>query len=160
MDARRQRNWRAGDLFLVPQADGGHTVAQVITHELMAMNSALCAFTLRRASPQDPVGPIRNDEVVSIQFVTVELLDSGEWPTAGNTRPVVPASALDIERKRATHFAGTSVCGSGVISSFLNACFGLEAWDDWVDPQMLDKLLVDPAMKPALVVYKNERPVN
>ncbi len=154
------RTWKAGDLFLVPQSDGGFTLAQVIAHELMAMNSAICAFTLRRVARGETPAPIRDDEIVALQYVTIELLDSGEWPIAGHGAPAVDRESLELETKRAHHFAGTSICGSGVITSLLNACFGLEPWDDWNDPEQLDKLLVHPSRKPALVVYKDEGPAN
>ena len=157
---RGKRHWKAGDLFLVPQSDGGHTLAQVITHELQAMNSAMCAFTLRRVEPGEAVAPISSDEVVALQFVTIEALDGGDWPIAGSSRPVVDTADLDIEAQRKRHFAGTKIFGSGVIASLLNACFGLEPWDDWDDPEQLDKLLLDRRHKPALVVYKDEGPVN
>ncbi len=156
----RKRTWKSGDLFLVPQSDGGYTLAQVIAHELMAMNSAVCVFTLRRVDRTQTPQPIRDDEIVALQYVTIELLDSGEWPIAGHSAPAVDRESLDLESKRARHFAGTSICGSGVITSLLNACFGLEPWDDWNDPEQLDKLLVHPSRKPALVVYKDEGPVN
>ena len=154
------RSWSVGDLFLVPQSDGGHTVAQILAHELAAMNSAICAFTLRRAQPGEAVGPIEPSEIIAVQYVTIELLDSGEWPVAGTRPPVVAETELELADKRANHFAGTKICGSGVITSLLNACFGLEPWDDWNDPEQLDKLLTDPRHKPALVVYKDEGPVN
>ncbi len=156
----KRRSWSVGELFLVPQSDGGYTLAQVLAHELMAMNSAICAFTLRRVRPDEPVSPIRPEEVIAVQYVTIELLDSGEWPATGMVPPPVEAVALDLERQRRRHFAGTRICGSGVITSLLNACFGLEPWDDWTDPEQLDKLLLHPSRKPALVVYKDEGPVN
>ena len=154
------RSWKPGDLFLVPQSDGGHTLAQVLAHELAAMNSAICAFTLRRVEPGDPVAPIRREEVIAVQHVTIELLDSGQWPVARSGPPVVGEDELDLQGKRARHFAGTKICGSGVITSLLNACFGLEPWDDWTEPDLLDSLLLHPRHKPALVVYKDEGPAN
>ncbi len=157
---RARRGWHDGDLFLVPLSDGYFTVAQVLSHEFLAMDSAICAFSLRRMEQFGAAAPIARDEVISVQYVTVELLDSGEWPVAGHAAPVIPAGELELDGKRARHFAGTQICGSGVISSFLNACFGLEMWDDWVDPEMLDKLLLTPQHKPALVVYKDERAIN
>lgn len=47
-----------------------------------------------------------------------------------------------------------STTEAGIVRQFLNAAFGLAPWDDWKDPSYLDSLLLDPATRPAKVVYK------
>lgn len=160
MPRRIKQKWKNGDVFLVPQSDGGYTVGQVLSYEVKAMNSAVCAFTLRRVSKDDRPEPPMIDEVISIRYVTIDLLDSGDWPVVGNA-PVIDFQPLfDLESHREKHFIGTKTEGSGIIINFLNACFGLEPWDDWFDPQYLDQLLLSPDKKPALVVYKGDKANN
>lgn len=120
------------------------------------MNSALCAFTLTKAQLGQNSPKFDLKDVLSIQFVTIDLLDSGVWPVVGWMSPIDFHSAFDLEKHRSNQFVGTKICGSGNIINFLNACFGLEPWDDWYDPQALDGYLLTPRHKPPLVVYKNE----
>jgi len=138
------RPWKTGDLFLVPQSDGGHTIAQVLSYEIQAMNSAVCAFTLRRVAKGDPIKPVRLNEVISIQFVTIDLLDSKIWPIVGHAPIPKFQQLFNLQAHRKNQFIGTTTIGSGIITDFLNACFGLEPWDDWYDPKYLDKLLLSP----------------
>jgi len=160
MERRIKQRWENGDIFLVPQSDGGYTVGQVLSYEVDAMNSAVCAFTLRRVVEGSKVAAPAMDEIISIQYVTIDLLDSGDWPVVGHA-PVIEFKPLfDLEGHRAKQFIGTVTEGSGIIISFLNACFGLEPWDDWYDPLYLDKLLLSPDKKPDLVVYKGEEASN
>lgn len=160
MARRIKQKWKNGDIFLVPQSDGGYTVGQVLSYEVQAMNSAVCAFTLRRATIDEKVKPPAIDEIVSIQFVTIDLLDSGDWPVVGRARVIKFQTLFDLEGHRKNQFIGTVTEGSGIIISFLNACFGLEPWDDWFDPEYLDKLLLSSDKKPNLVIYKADKANN
>jgi hypothetical protein len=38
---------------------------------------------------------------------------------------------------------------------FLNAFYGLTAWDDWFDPNYLDEFLFDITKKPKKLIFKN-----
>lgn len=84
----------------MPQSDGGFTVAQVLSHEVHAMNSALCAFTLTKSQLGNNPPEFDLEDVLSIQFVTIDLLDSGVWPVVGWMSPIDFHSAFDLERHR------------------------------------------------------------
>jgi len=47
------------------------------------------------------------------------------------------------------------IVGSANIAEFLNAYYGLVPWDDWADPNYLDKLLISPDKKPKNIIFKN-----
>ncbi len=160
MERRSKQKWENGDIFLVPKSDGGYTVAQVLSYEVEAMNSAVCAFTLRRASKTEKDTAPTMDEIISIQYVTIDLLDSGDWPVVGHAPEIEFRQLFDLVGHRAKQFIGTVTEGSGIMDDFINACFGLEPWHDWYDPLYLDKLLLSPDKKPALVVYKSEEASN
>jgi len=36
----------------------------------------------------------------------------------------------------------------------MNAFCGLTFWDDWADPNYLDRLLISPTVKPKNLLYK------
>jgi hypothetical protein len=74
------------------------------------------------------------------------------------SRPVsVPKESLPYEALREKNFVGASVRGSGIVNKFLNAFYSLHAWDDWHDPNYLDKLLISPTMKPSSLIYKRNQ---
>ncbi|MGB8815582.1 MAG: hypothetical protein WCC57_20585 [Paracoccaceae bacterium] len=154
---KKRQKCAPGDVFLVSLADGTFTAAQVLAFEPHALNSAVCAFTLDRRGRDkphdfDPAG------VVSVQFVTRDLLDSGDWLVVGRASLEHGLGRNELAKQRANQFVGTSVVGSANMIIFLNACFALAPWDSFFDPLYCDKLLLSPDMKPCLVATKSERP--
>ena len=51
---------------------------------------------------------------------------------------------------------GINTEGSAIIDDFIKAYFSLAPWDDWHDPEYLDKLLISPDKKPENLIYKNK----
>lgn len=146
--ARRQK-WKAGDYFSLPLEDGSCALGQVIAHERSALNSAVCAFFARRqATNFTAVEPkLTSRELLSVQFVTTELLESGVWAVFANAPPFEIAGVLDIEEARSRGFIGTKIRGAGVMRRMMNAVYGMERWDVAHDPAYLENLLVSPDRK-------------
>ena len=48
---------------------------------------------------------------------------------------------------------GAKVVGSANVGALCDAFYGLARWDDWKDPEYLDKLLLSPEKKPRGVRY-------
>ena len=46
--------------------------------------------------------------------------------------------------------------GIPIEDDFIKAYFSLAPWDDWHDPEYLDKLLISPDKKPENLIYKNK----
>lgn len=46
--------------------------------------------------------------------------------------------------------------GIPIEDDFIKAYFSLALWDDWHDPEYLDKLLISPDKKPENLIYKNK----
>jgi len=156
-DMAKKKEWTEGALFLVPQADNGHSLGQVVSIEKQALNSVICAFYDQR-NP-DSVGswaaPDPN-KMIAILFTTPDLLNNGTW------RVVDRLISLGLDRMgnyvklKAANFVGAEITGSGNVMEFLNAFYGLLPWDDWHDPKYLDTLLVSPEMKPKDLKFKNQ----
>jgi hypothetical protein len=49
-------------------------------------------------------------------------------------------------------FVGAVVRGSGIMMEFLDAFYGLRAWDDYADPAYFDKLLLTQDKKPSRLI--------
>jgi hypothetical protein len=145
--------WRAGDFFSIPLEDGSFSLGQVISVEKPALNSAVCAFFSRRRKEDfrklEP--SLTHDDLLSVQFATRELLDSGVWKVFAHDSPFDIGNYLDLSRVRAARYIGTKVIGCGALRRLMNAYFGLERWDVLHDPTYLERLLVSPGKKPVSI---------
>src|SRR5258708_23647315 len=90
--ARRGTKWSEGSVFLVPQSDGLCSVGQVLKLTPGALNSVICAFYDIRVKPGAAVSAddLSADKLVSMQFTTPDLLNSGIWALAGQCPPKHP----------------------------------------------------------------------
>ena len=77
---RRKQTWDIGDLFTISLADGTYCIGRVVGFEPEALNSAICAFYAHRVDsiPNMELN-LSEDELISVLFVTRDLLDSGDW---------------------------------------------------------------------------------
>lgn len=153
---RKKQSWGAGDVFVVEMGDGRCAVGQIVGREAGVLNSVSVAFFDQRCErPEDaPHLPLTLDRVISVVFSTRDLLDSWTWRVVGNRPVVVPQHLLPYEATRASGWVGAKVIGSGNLRKFLDAYFGLRAWDDWHDPEYLDRFLLSPDKKPKTVILK------
>ena len=147
---------KPGLLFTVPLRDGRSVAAEVISVETNTLHSAFCAFTDRLVIKGKALRFLQLDEVVSAQFVTRDLLETGRWKWLANSKKRLKYFDPKIAVARGKAHVGTKVIGSRNIEALLNAYFGLEYWDDFHDPQYLDGLLIDPAKKPDLLMLKSD----
>lgn len=157
---KKRTKWKVGDIFVVPQTDGESSIGQIVGQEPDALNSVICAFYDFRLQPnREMPNALPAERVISILFVTRDLLDSGDWSIIGHTEPanlrLISASLEDSKQKK---FVGVKIIGSGNVIRFLNAYFGLAPWDDWSDPNYLDGFLISPDKKPNnLVLVKSKQ---
>src|ERR1039457_7178468 len=145
INMKHKQKWEIGNVFLVELKDGKFALGQIVGRETSVLNSLSCAFFDFRVSDPNDVDCIRElptDKVFSVLFVTRDLLDSGHWKVVGSRPVSVQKELLPYEGLREKGFVGAKVIGSRNINEFLNAFYGLHPWDDWKDPQYLDKLLI------------------
>jgi len=158
----KKQAWEVGDLFEIPLRDGSRVLGQVVGREADALNSAAVAlFDLRLAAGSPPPDPAqaRTATVFSALFVTRDLLDHGTWKVMGRTAPRLAGASRPQEHLRAKGWVGAKIIGSGTVREFAEAFYGLSPWDDFHDPHYLDRLLVDPSVKPhARLVYSRTEP--
>jgi len=161
MARRVRQNWKVGDIFLIPLSDGSFSVGQILMHEADALNSVICSFhTIRISSEQgvsDCLSAVEEENnLISVQFTTVDLLESGVWKIVTNIRPRPINKYINIKKMKLNGFVGVKVIGSGIIIKFIEACFGLYPWDGFHDSTYLDKLLLDSSKKPKNITYKEK----
>lgn len=156
-----KQTWKAGDIFLIPNADGLFTPGQVIAHEKRTLHSASCAFFDQRVASREEARTIKLDpaKCVSALLVTPDSLDEGLWVIVGNQSVVLPKKLWPYEemlsRKQKN---GPLVRGSGNVVAFLDAFHRLCPWDSWFRADYLDEYLLTPDKKPKNVILVKSSP--
>jgi hypothetical protein len=150
-----KQKFDTGDLFLVKLADSTYSVGQILRVTKEVMNSVICAFFyIRVESATESIETLSESRLLTVQFVTAELLRNGTWKVIGNVPPVVDYEKYvhyqELLRKK---FIGAEILGAGILVHFMNACFGLRTWDDhgWGTDNFFDKLLVSPDRRPGTI---------
>lgn len=154
MATRKRQRWSPGAIFLIRQSDALWTVGQVL--DRMMPNVASCAFYDSRVPTGEvPHLPLPPNSLVAVASVTRNRLDSGDWKVIGRAPINVDRSLWPNERFRQVGWIGAKVHDAAIIEEFLEALHGLVPWDNWKDPNYLDKFLISPDKKPANLVYKH-----
>lgn len=156
--SRKRQAWATGDIFAIGLRNGDSSIGQIVGQESAILNSvsvALFATCLKSQSVGPAHPPLAAGDVFSVLFSTRELLDSGAWRIIGREPVMIPSAWLPFETLRSDGFVGAKVYGAGIIVDFVNAYFALTAWDDWKQPDYLDRLLLNPEKKPKHLLYKS-----
>ncbi len=92
--------------------------------------------------------------LISILSVSREQLDFGKWKVVGHQPIAIDTELWPNEEFRSDRWVGAKIYDASIVEELLDAYNGLAPWDDWYDPDYLDKLLVSPEKKPAHIFYK------
>jgi len=155
---RKKQQWSVGDIFLIPLSDKTFSFAQILQYTGEALNSVVCAFfglkVKDEAEGKDRIVELNDSSLISVLFTTRDLLDSGDWLIVDNKHPIDISPYLNLNKMESEGFIGVKVIGSGIVSKFLDAYFGLYPWDGFYKPDYLDNLLISPKKKPKNVMLK------
>jgi len=152
------QDWRVGDIFVVEQRDGVCSIGQVL--DMMMKNVVSCAFFDIRVPCSGgaiTTYDLRVGHLIAILAVTREQLDFGKWRVIGHQDVAVDRNLWPNEEFRETKWVGASIHDASIAEELLAAYNGLVPWDDWHDPEYLDKLLTFPDRKPSRVIYKKRK---
>ncbi len=153
MATRKRQQWNVGDVFLVRQGDDQWSAGQIL--DQMMPNVVSCAFyDVRVAQPEAVLLPLVPGALIAVASVTRDGLDSGTWKVVGNAPIGVERRLWPNEQFRNAGWIGAKIYDAGIVEEFFEAFHGLVPWDNWKDPNYLDRLLISPEKKPANLVYK------
>ncbi|WP_330986332.1 MULTISPECIES: Imm26 family immunity protein [Enterobacterales] len=153
---RRKQSWGVGDMFTVPLSDGTYCIGKVVGFEPEALNSTICAFYAHHVvkKPDSEIN-LTDNELISVLFVTRDLLDSGDWEVFTKCCNEFPlGNYINLRELRDKKYIGVRSIGSGNIIELFNAYYSLAPWNAFYDPNYLDSLLVSPDKKPKNVLLK------
>lgn len=150
--AKKKINWQNGDVFFVKLKDGTYTIGQIL--DLQMKNVVRCAFFDERIINQQEANVSCNvKNLISILATTREQLDFGIWKILGNKKIEILIDQYPNEQFRNNDWIGAKVYDAAVVEEFLDAFYALIPWDDWADPNYLDKLLLDKTKKPNKLIF-------
>lgn len=159
MARKRKITWEFGAVFAVPLPDGTFGIGQAIAP--MMANVIYCAFTRQRVGEIDGGVPhLLSTDVVSRVPVTRVQLDYAAWPILGVAPPCCAKSDFIAEAYAARGYVGATVYDAALAEDFLAAFHALAAWDDWHQPDYLDRWLVSPNAKPQTLRWKDGARMN
>jgi hypothetical protein len=152
--AKKTQSWAPGTLFAIPQRDGVCSIGQVI--DIVMTNVVSCAFFDLRLPCNTTIGQVELSisKLIAVLSVTREKLDFGGWTVVGHQDVNIDRALWPNEEFRGQQWVGAKVYDASIAEELLDAYNGLVAWDDWHDPEYLDKLLASPDRKPKHLLYK------
>ncbi len=143
MSGRKKQRWSIGDIFSIQQKDGNWSIGQML--DQMLPNVVTCAFYDLRYSGAPPERiKLMPCQLISCVSVSCEQLDYGRWKVIAHQQPAVGRDSWPNEKFRDCGWIGAKIYDAGIIEEFLDAFYRLVPWDDWHDPNYLDRLLVSP----------------
>jgi hypothetical protein len=151
--------WKAGDVFVIPNADGKFSIGQVLAHETRTLHSAACAFFDQRAESIEAAREhtLDAEKCFSALLVTSDSLTKGIWRVVGQ-QPIILAKKhwpYETLLSKGTK-VGTVVHGSGIVTKFIDAFYRLSPWDEWYRPDYLDAFLLSPEKKPKDLIFSKQ----
>ena len=159
--ARKKQKWQVGDYFGIPIEDDFLAVGQILGR--YDWIGVACLITkMKISSKKLPLYEdikIDKNDVIAAMFITEESLDKGFWPIIQQgivNKNILKQYFPNIDLIEQGNIIGINTEGSAIIDDFIKAYFSLAPWDDWHDPEYLDKLLISPDKKPENLIYKNK----
>lgn len=150
--AKKKINWQNGDVFSIKLKDGTYTIGQIL--DLQMKNVVRCAFFDERIINQQMANVSCNvKSLISILATTREQLDFGIWKILGNRKIEILIKDYPNEPFRKIDWIGAKVYDAAIVEEFLDAFYALVPWDEWADPNYLDKLLFDITKKPNKLIF-------
>lgn len=152
---KRKQKWDVGSVFSVEQLDGYFCLGQVV--DLMVPNAPSCAFydvRFRVGTMVPPDIELVEPKIIASLSTTREQLDRGYWRVVTNQPPALEQKYWPNEHLRSVGWVGAKTYGSGIVTDFLNAFYGLFPWDYYLDPKYFDELLYSKTKKPTRLVLK------
>lgn len=159
MPKRKKIKVKEGDVFIVPLIGEKYCgIGRVIKIVPDALNSYLCNFGKHKFAEQEDTTErgFDNVEIISTQFVTPDLLDSGIWQVIGSSAPPDPNDYLDFDTLNSKGFVGVDIRGSGVIRKFLSAYHGQHPWNCYFKEDYLDKMLSVGVARPEHLIFEEK----
>lgn len=150
MSKKKKMDINVGDVFAIPlEGSESYGIGIVIEITPEALNSVLCGFYDVKLNSTDEFNDANIGNLISIQFVTPDLLKSGHWMVVGHSPPLNPNDFFGFDEIKKKRYIGIEIEGSAIIRKFLSAYHGLYHWNCYYKDDYFDKMLLAPKNKPS-----------
>jgi hypothetical protein len=153
--AKKKQKWELGDLFTLPLKDGTFCMGQVLN---IQMKNVVCCALFDIKLTKDDIDNVAFEftkgDIISVVATSKEQIDFGVWKVVGNQLCLVPIEEQPNEEFRSKGWVGAKISDASIIEEFCDAFYALVPWDDWGDPNYLDKFLISPLKKPNNLLFK------
>ncbi|ASS50307.1 MAG: hypothetical protein A3D31_12125 [Candidatus Fluviicola riflensis] len=145
---------KSGDVFKIPLLNGEVCYGQVL--DFMMPNIIRIALFEGTYGANELIDPNQVVRLKAYSRIATDkhFINAGEWPIIGNVEILIPISSFPNEEFRKDDWVGAVHYSATLVESFVNAYYGLKAWDMYYEPNYLDKFLVNPNEKPNNVIYE------
>ena len=152
---KKKVSWQPNDVFAIPLLNNHYAIGHVLDQRMVnTVRIALYKGTVSELESSNIDVLLNIDQLISLIEVTREQLDYGVWKVIANVAHSIAVENYANEQYRSNKWIGSIVYDAGLAEDFINAFHGLQLWDDWYDPNYLDKFLVSSNVKPSNLLYK------
>lgn len=145
--AKKKQKWTNGDVFIIRLKDNSVVNGQIL--DLQMKNVVRCAlFNERSKSKTTLNNSCKLENLISLIATTREQLDFGVWEIIGSKEIAIDKNEFPNESFREVNWVGSKIYDASIVEEFADAFFALTPWNDWADPNYLDKLLCKIELKP------------
>lgn len=160
MAKRPKQRAEKGTVFLVPLKDQSFGVGQVLDFSVMGVPT-VAAFDYRMQSKCEllDIPSLERPNCLAVITVSGGALKRRIWPMLGVREVGISWFDRPNEQFRAKNWIGSVSYTDNIVDVLLQAYFGLEYWDDFYKPDLLDGLLLPPRKRPENVMWKGRHSV-
>ncbi len=156
MAKKKKVVFEAGNVFFIPlENETGYSIGVVVEVTPRALNSVLCSFydIKFETKAEFNIEAISEKNLISIQFITPDLLAEGYWEIFDKVTPIEPNNYLNFDEIKANNYIGAKIRGSSNIREFISAYLGVHHWNCFFKDDYLDDFLLDPEHKPSRIYF-------
>ena len=142
------------DVFAIPLNNGQYAIGHILDQH-MVNTVRIALYSEVTENLEIDLASLTDDKnLISLIEVTREQLDYGVWKIIGNKQTSIPIEKYANEEFRTNNWINSVVRDAALAEDFINSFHGLLPWDDWYDPNYLDRYLIYPSKKPSNLMYK------
>lgn len=149
-----------GEVFVIPlEGQKYFGIGEVLKVTPDALNSVICIFYSHRFSSLENlnIDELSDENVISVQFITPDLIESRIWKVVGENDPYDPEDFLNFKELESDGFIGVDIIGSGNIRKFLSAYHGLLPWNCMYKEEYFDELLYPGVERPENIFFSQKQ---
>ena len=151
-----KKKCESGDVFTISLLNGKICCGQVLDFMLPNIIRISLFEGMFESGELIDIEQLVYTKVFSRIATDKHFINAGEWSIIGRTKVLTPISDFPNEEFRREDWVGAVHYSATMVESFVNAYYGLKAWDMYYEPNYLDEFLVNPNDKPNNLMFRKK----